>query len=127
MKQLLLILLPLVIFSCKKDAACTEISFGESIILATDTQVCIDGTEYTFKAKDERCCCGCVCVWEGEFLLMFEDADGNVVYTYHEAEHLGNTSPPFAESMELTSITNQVPDCGDDSKIDEVRFTILIN
>lgn len=127
MKHFLFLLITLFIISCGKDDACTEINFGESIALTTETLVCINGTEYTFIAEDQRCCCGCVCVWEGEFVLMFEDSEGAVVYTFHESLETDNLEPPFAEGMEIISITNQEPDCGDNSKIDEVSFTIQVN
>ena len=125
MKQTLFILLTLCIFSCGKNDSCTEVTLGENIRLADMDLICINDVEYTFEAKDERCACGTECVWEGEFVLTFLDSDDNVVYTFNESRE-DNPSPPFGESLVIESIENQVPDCGDDSKIDEVRFTLLI-
>lgn len=128
MKQFLFSLLILSCFSCKKESAvCTDLVFGQSLTLAHEDLVCIENVEYTFIAKDERCPCGMFCVWEGEFVFSFEDSDGTSVYTFRESQPEINADIPFGESMEILSITNEVPDCGDDSRIDEARFTIVIN
>jgi len=128
MRGLLFIILSLLTISCGKDddEPCTEVTLGENIELQDVSKICIDGTEYTFKPKDERCECGTFCVWEGEFVFSFEDSNGNVIYTYRESLGEDNVIPPFGESFQVLSFEAPT-ECGDDSRIDEVKFTLLFN
>lgn len=128
MKLSLFTLLILCTLSCAvEQEACIDIPFGTPTEVQTNDLVCIEGAEYTFLASDQRCPCGQTCIWEGEFILNFEDADGINVYTYHQVDTAVNLVPPFSESLILTNFFGQVEGCGDDSKIDEVTFVIQLD
>lgn len=126
MKKLLFIIAVFTVFSCGTEDVCKELTLGQAIELSTENLVCIEGTEYTFTAEDSRCPCGQTCVWEGEFILYFDDAAGNTIFTYHQVMEELNVDPPFGESFTLVSIDME-NECGDQSSIDEVLFTILVD
>jgi len=124
MRTLLFILSTLCIFSCGKDDVdpCTEISLGESVVLNNNELVCIDGTEYTFTAVDDRCPCDTICAWEGEFLMTFEEKDGTAIFEYHTSPIMESDDPIIGE---IFNISISAPsDCGAPDEIDEVLFTV---
>ncbi len=127
LKQLLLLLFLFCAFSCSKnETTCADITLGQEIELAHDTQICIDNVEYTFKADDQRCPCNWDCFLPGEFVLLFEDLNGEVVYTFHESPlpPIPNETPPFAKSMSISNIVTETF-CGNQDLIDDVRFILL--
>ncbi len=116
----------LTLISCNRQEECVVLNFGEEITLTNETLVCIDGAEYTLIALDDRCCCGCTCVWEGQFVLDFLDSEENTVYSFQERMLEENLEPPFGTSMAIVEI-NDAGDCGGQVNIDQIKFSILIN
>lgn len=126
MKKIIFALILCCSLACNKEEQCIEVTYGTAITLETETLLCIGGEEYTFVAVDERCCCGCVCIWEGQFLLNFNNADGSTAYQFEQVMIDENEVPPFGTSLEVTGISGE-GDCGGENNINDISFTIIIN
>jgi len=125
MKKITFALIIFCAFACSTPE-CIDLELGIETELKNGDLVCIDGAEYSFFGKDDRCPCGGNCIWEGEFRLNFQDSEGVNIYTYHQIDTLSNETPPFSESFSLVNLIGQA-DCGDPDKIDDVTFVVKID
>lgn len=124
MKNILVIILAISFIACDRQDECTQIIFGSEVDLKSDELICIDGNEFTFIAEDNRCACGVNCISPGEFLLNFENNQGVNVYSYHQDPMIENEDPPFGSAISIVRILGQ-GECGDQSEIDDVSFTLI--
>ncbi len=124
MKRTLFLFLLISIFACNKED-CIELELENPTTVKNQDYLCINGQEYQLLVDDARCPCETDCFWEGEFVLSLQDANDEIVFIYNQIDSSSNESPFFAETFEISNVSNEGP-CGDPSKVDMVLFEILI-
>jgi hypothetical protein len=115
------------IASCSKEN--NTIRYNEEFNMNIGDKVQLEGGDYLElkSVEDSRCCCLCLCVWEGLLEYHFEASVSGEIYDfiYKDHESFENILPFDDYTLEIVKI-NPEDNCDESIKLDKYVFTIKL-
>jgi hypothetical protein len=115
------------ITSCSKEN--TDYKFNEEININIGDKLAFENGDVLelISVVDHRCCCLCLCFWEGYLEYNFKATINNEVFLFQYNDHENFENPlPFDDwEIEIVKITPK-DNCDESIKLDKYVFTIML-